>query len=157
MYPHFCITPVNLFPMCDACQIEKGEKIGNDTNLRFFIHPYFDVFVARQVVELCISEPYKSPTFDLRSVANLTLDQSELVASHLRELGIINRYSHFFREQYFRLIRLVQGMRNSNLNVQKTLLIFKNSMEQSSLNSWEHVFYSSVLSAIMYQPHQNFL
>lgn len=23
-YPHFCITPHNLFPMCDACQKEKG-------------------------------------------------------------------------------------------------------------------------------------
>src|SRR3546814_3004594 len=28
-YPHFCVTPLNLFPMCDACQQAKGEKTGD--------------------------------------------------------------------------------------------------------------------------------
>ena len=43
-YPHFCVTPLNLFPMCDACQEEKGTKTGDADSPRFFIHPYFDVF-----------------------------------------------------------------------------------------------------------------
>ena len=28
-YPHFCITPHNLFPMCDACQGLKLDKTGD--------------------------------------------------------------------------------------------------------------------------------
>ena len=34
-YPHFCVTPHNLFPMCDACQRRKGDRTGDENNPRF--------------------------------------------------------------------------------------------------------------------------
>ncbi|WP_157043141.1 hypothetical protein [Rhodopseudomonas palustris] len=58
VYPHFCVTPHNLFPMCDACQIEKGSKTGDVADPRFFLHPYYDIFIGQQVLGLSIHAPY---------------------------------------------------------------------------------------------------
>lgn len=145
-YPHFCITPLNLFPMCDACQRAKDEKTGDTTNPRFFIHPYFDVFIAEQVIELSINPPFDTPSFDLTPYTQLTVDQSALVESHLRELAIEQRYGHFFREQHRRLIRLVAHMRNTGQDIAATLETFCVGAELPTKNSWEHVFYAAVLA-----------
>lgn len=145
-YPHFCITPHNLFPMCDACQKEKGIKTGDHVDQRFFLHPYFDVFIAQQVLQLTIHAPFTTPSFDLHPAPGLTLAQERLVARHIRELTIVSRYTRFFREQFRRLLRLVSTMRNSGQHVQGTLQLFKENAAASTRNSWEHVFYDAVLS-----------
>lgn len=145
-YPHFCITPLNLFPMCDSCQKEKGEKTGDTTAPRFFIHPYFDVFIAEQAIELSINPPFLTPTFDLTPHSQLTANQSALVECHIRELAIARRYGHFFREQHRRLIRLTVHMRNTGQDVPTTLETFCTGAEVPTKNSWEHVFYSAVLA-----------
>lgn len=145
-YPHFCITPYNLFPMCDACQGKKGEKTGDAANPRFFLHPYFDLFVANQVLELEIHPPFEVPTFDLGVVAGLTLEQTSLVRRHVLELGILPRYSRFFRGQYARLLRLVQRLRAAQLDVVQNLEAFRDTVQEPSQNAWEHVFYASVLA-----------
>lgn len=145
-YPHFCLTPLNLFPMCDACQMIKKEKTGDAADPRFFIHPYFDVFVANQVLELSINPPFDAPTFDLGPVAGLSVQQHALVSRHLKELGIVPRYAHFFQNQHQRLLRLVQRLRESNLDVKTNLDIFRDMAAVPTKNSWDHVFYSAVLS-----------
>lgn len=145
-YPHFCVTPHNLFPMCDACQNNKGEKTGDMVNPKFFLHPYFDVFVAEQVLELKIQEPFDTPTFDLGPVTYLTQAQASLVACHARELEIIPRYARFFRVQYGRLLRLVHKLRSARLNVVDHLKAFQSNCETPTKNAWDHIFYSSALS-----------
>lgn len=145
-YPHFCITPHNLFPMCDACQKEKGTKTGDHIDARFFLHPYFDVFVAEQVLQLTIQAPFTAPSFDLHPAPGLTAAQESLVARHIRELAIVPRYSRFFREQFRRLLRLISKMRDTRQDVRSSLELFRTNAEASTLNSWEHVFYDAVLS-----------
>lgn len=145
-YPHFCVTPLNLFPMCDACQTNKKEKTGDADDPRFFLHPYFDVFIANQVVELLIEPPFDTPTFELSSVAVLPAPQRTLVNRHLKELGVVPRYARFFRNQHQRLLRLVQSLRDADLDVEENLVIFRDNSAQPTRNAWEHVFYSSVLS-----------
>jgi hypothetical protein len=145
-YPHFCVTPINLFPMCDACQAEKLEKTGDSEDPRFFLHPYFDVFIAEQVLILTIHPPFDAPTFDLSPAAGLTPDQTQLVARHVRELAISQRYAHFFREQHRRLLRLVRKMRVSDQVVAETLETFRSGLEHPSKNCWEHIFYTAVLA-----------
>lgn len=145
-YPHFCVTPHNLFPMCDACQKEKLDKTGDITDPRFFVHPYFDVFVAEQVITLTIEPPFDVPTFALAPRHGLTAEQTRLISAHMRELAIPQRYGHFFRGQHRRLIRLVELMRTSGQDVSANLVAFRDSFADPSQNSWEHVFYSSVLS-----------
>lgn len=146
-YPQFCVTPHNLFPMCDACQAEKKEKTGDANDARFFLHPYFDVFIAESVLALAIHPPFDAPTFDLCAVSNLQPDQARLVMRHVRELAIAQRYAHFFREQHRRLLRLVQKMRVSGQDVSGTLETFRGGVEHPSKNSWEHIFYAAVLAS----------
>ena len=145
-YPHFCITPHNLFPMCDACQKEKGTKTGDPADPRFFLHPYFDVFIAEQVLDLTVDAPFTAPLFDLHPSPGLTPAQRRLVARHIRELAIVSRYTRFFREQFRRLLRLVSKMRTSGQDVRASLELFKANAETPTLNGWEHIFYDAVLS-----------
>lgn len=144
-YPHFCVTPHNLFPMCDACQTNKKEKTGDGADPRFFIHPYFDVFAANQVLELAINPPFDAPTFDLGAVAGLTAAQRALVNRHVTELGIVKRYARFFRNQHQRLLRLVQSVREADLDVEANLILFRDNAASPTRNAWEHVFYDAVL------------
>lgn len=146
-YPHFCITPVNLFPMCDACQQAKGEKTGNHHSPRFFIHPYFDVFVAQQVLRLDITAPFDAPVFQLTVADGLDPADADLVRSHIRELEIDQRYAKFFRDTYRRLLRLVDAMRRSGQDVPALLTTFREGVAHPSVNGWEHVFYDAVLRA----------
>ena len=145
-YPHFCVTPHNLFPMCDACQTHKKEKTGDAVNPRFFLHPYFDVFIANQVLELSIESPFDAPTFELGAVAGLTAPQRALVNRHLKELGIVPRYGRFFRNQHQRLLRLVQRLRDADLDVEENLTLFRDNAAHPTRNGWEHVFYHAVLA-----------
>jgi len=144
-YPHFCITPANLLPMCDACQLAKDVKIGDAATPRFFIHPYFDTFVAEQVFQLIIKRPFHAPSIELIPVDGLGADESTLVRTHLRELEIGTRYAKYFRVQYRRLLRLVSKMRLSKQPVQGTLETFKHGAGDESLNSWDHVLYAAAL------------
>ena len=144
-YPHFCITPANLFPMCDACQQAKGEKTADSTSPRFFIHPYFDAFVAEQVLRLNIDAPFDAPGFQLVVVEELSSDEKALVQSHVRELEIEQRYAKFFRDMYRRLLRLVSVMRQSGQDVPGSLASFRAGVAYPSVNGWEHVFYDAVV------------
>ncbi|CAJ0683627.1 hypothetical protein LMG18091_00018 [Ralstonia wenshanensis] len=144
-YPHFCVTPANLFPMCDACQQAKGSKVGDIRSPRYFIHPYYDVFVGEQVLSLEIRAPFEAPAFVFGAADDLEPAETRLVESHIRELGLTARYTVFFRNQHRRLLRLVDRMRASNQDVRATLETFRFDASHQSVNSWEHVFYEAVL------------
>ena len=132
--------------MCDACQTNKKEKTGDEANPRFFLHPYFDMFVANQVIALSIEPPFATPTFDLAPVASLTASQSALVGRHIRELGILTRYARFFRSEYLRLLKLVDQLRTADLDVEEHLTSFRDRAVMGTANSWDHVFFAAVLS-----------
>lgn len=145
-YPHFCITPLNLFPMCDACQDLKDTKTGDANNPRFFIHPYFDMFVANQVIELVIRPPFATPTFRLRTLPGLTADQTALVDCHVRELQIEQRFADYFRGQYLRLLRNVISLRASGQDVRAALAGFRDAVAPDGANVWDHVFYAATVA-----------
>ncbi len=144
-YPHFAVTPANLFPMCDACQGGKLAKTGDAQSPRYFIHPYFDKFSQAQVIALAIDPPFDAPHFRFGANAALQVDELALLSSHIRHLKIADRYIRYFREQYPRLLRLVFEMRATNQNVRATLSAFKLREAMVSVNSWDHVFYAAVL------------
>lgn len=146
LYPHLCITPLNLFPMCDACQELKVTKTGDANNPRFFIHPYFDVFVANQVIELVIRPPFASPTFRLRTLPGLTEEQTALVDCHVRELQIEQRFADYFTGQYLRLLRNVSSLRASRQDVRAVLTGFRDAVAPAGANVWDHVFYVATVA-----------
>lgn len=146
LYPHFCITPLNLFPMCDACQELKDTKTGDATHARFFLHPYFDVFVANQVLELVIAPPYDTPTFRLGTHPGLTAPQTTLVTCHVGELHIEQRFADYFTGQYVRLLRQARRLRDSNQDVRAVLTGFRDAIAPVGVNVWDHVFYAATVA-----------
>lgn len=144
-YPHFAVTPANLFPMCDACQTEKGEKTGGGGDPRYFVHPYFDEFSHHQVMVLTIETPFDAPSFTLDPNPALDADERRLIGAHLRELGVHERYRAYFVGEHRRLLRLVEEMRKSEQDIAATLATFKRRAELVSPNSWDHVFYDCVV------------
>ncbi|KGK59381.1 hypothetical protein NC00_03090 [Xanthomonas cannabis pv. phaseoli] len=146
LYPHFCITPLNLFPMCDACQELKHTKTGGEAEPRFFLHPYFDVFVANQVLELLIAAPFDTPTFRLGTHPGLTAAQTALVMSHVRELDIEKRFAYYFTGQYLRLLRQARHLRDSGQDVRAVLTGFRDAIAPDGMNVWDHVFYAATVT-----------
>ncbi|MBN5088324.1 hypothetical protein JY460_09460 [Stenotrophomonas maltophilia] len=146
LYPHFCITPLNLFPMCDACQDLKDTKTGDAAHPRLFLHPYFDVFVANQVLELVIAAPYDTPTFRLGVHQGLTAPQIALVTCHVRELDIEQRFADYFTGQYVRLLRQARHLRDSGQNVRTVLTGFRDAIAPDGVNVWDHVFYAATVA-----------
>lgn len=149
IFPELSITPANLFPMCDICQGEKGTKTVNSENERLFIHPYFDEFTDRQIVVLEIGKPFEAPVnIIIRPHPELDATDSELVSRHLIELGIDKRYRRFFRDEYMRLLRLTNNMRDKGQDIRQNLELFREYALHKSINSWGHVFYMGVLENI---------
>jgi len=146
LFPHFCVTPANLFPMCDACQREKLEKTGTPAEPRFFLHPYFDVFIAEQVLNVTIEPPFASPAFRVDISDHLDPEQGAVVASHVRELAIERRFARYFKEANMRTLRLVHALRQAGLPVEAALRSFEQTHRTPALNSWEHIYIEAVIS-----------
>jgi len=145
LYPHFSVLPQNLFPMCDACQLSKGEKTNDFVDPKFFIHPYFDSFSKPKLIRLSIDGDFNAPTFTLSPNPELMVAEINLVTCHLRELDIKRRYSVFFKNEYMRLLKLIGKMRASQQDILLNLQNFKYLHEIASSNSWECIFYEAVI------------
>ncbi|CUJ06286.1 hypothetical protein [Achromobacter xylosoxidans] len=145
-FPDYSITAANLFPMCDICQGKKLEQALSNNNERLFLHPYFDTFLDQQVLQLEIGEPYTAPTsISLIAHQHLPIHLQQLVSRHIEKLGLIERYSHFFRQEYTRLLGLTEDILAGGLNVRQQLNLFCNQARRKSVNSWGHIFFESVL------------
>lgn len=147
VYPHFSVTPVNLTPMCDACQTAKGEKTLDENGHRIFLHPYFDEFLTSQVVRLTIGRPFNAPEdFALEPVEDLDLDLAALVRRHIRGLHMEERYGAFFRDEYMRLLHLSQEARDQGLDIAEDIPRFLRLHRKKAVNLWPHIFYSAVMA-----------
>jgi len=144
-YPHFSVTPANLFPMCDACQSLKSSKTGSALEPRYFLHPYFDLFTSFQIIQLTISPPFNKPSFNLMPHPIWGGWRKGLIVSHMRELEIERRYVKFFRNEYKRLVRLADTMRRKNQDVRGMLESNSETLEYPTRNSWEYIFYSAIV------------
>jgi hypothetical protein len=132
--------------MCDACQKEKLEKTGTPAEPRFFLHPYFDVFIAEQVLNITIEPPFSAPTFRIDISPHLDAAQQAVIASHIRELGIERRFARFFKEENMRILRIVNFLRQAGAPIDTTLQSFEVSRRSPTRNSWEHIYITAVLA-----------
>lgn len=144
-YPHFSITPVNLFPMCDSCQKEKLEKTHTARESRLFLHPYFDDFVERQILRIVIHPPYDTPTFSIELMDWLSDEQRAVVRAHIRELAIERRFAGFFKGESMRILKHAAKIRKGNQTIEESVELFRSLHEDPTLNSWQHLYYRAVL------------
>ena len=149
-YPEFSILSVNLAPMCDSCQGAKGTRTLNDHGEKIYLHPYYNSIVGLQVLKARIEGQFgRGTTSTLLVNEDLPADIKRICISHSDELKLKNRYSRYFRSQYIRLLRLVKELRTDEElelpSIRSCIALFKRNARLKGLNSWDHVFYSSVL------------
>jgi hypothetical protein len=145
-FPHFAITPANLTPMCDICQQVKGERVLDDEDRRIYLHPYFDEFLAGQVLRLVIGRPFEAPEdFLLEPHLDLPDDLIALTQRHIEGLELARRFSPFFRDSYIRLLKLTRRARETGQNVTERIQEFKDHHADRAANVWPHVFYAAVI------------
>jgi 5-methylcytosine-specific restriction endonuclease McrA/aryl carrier-like protein len=144
-YPHFSITPANLFPMCDSCQKEKLEKTHTARESRLFLHPYFDDFVERQIIRIVIHPPYDTPAFTVELMDWLSNEQRAVVQAHIRELAIERRFAGFFKGESIRILKHAAKIRTGNQTIEESIELFRSLHEDPTLNSWQHLYYRAVL------------
>lgn len=145
-YPHFAVTPANLFPMCDACQGEKLEKTGDAANPRFFLHPYFDAFLDQTLFVLRIIPPFNTPSFSFSVNTSLQAAHQIIVLTHMRELGVERRFTHFAVGQHLRMLRLASGMRKTGQDIAAQVEAFRDLYAHPTKNSWEHIYFDAVVT-----------
>ncbi len=146
LYPEYAIIPVNLFPMCDRCQTHKAVLTTDANGDRYFIHPYYDDFASNGLLYIAFASPYDSPVMDLRIVHGLTKSEHDLTSRHVEKLELSARMQHYMKDEYSRLLRLAQDIRDTDGDVGNHLRLFKNNARRKSANHWDHVWYSSVLA-----------
>ena len=144
-FPPFSVTLSNLTPMCGSCQRRKGEEVGDDVHPKFFIHPYFDDFASDQLLKLEINPPFQTPTFDLQVCSALPDAEKAVVEQHVGKLELAVRYRSFFRNRYKRLLRQAQRCRDKGVQFRAVLEMAKDDCEEEGRNTWDHVFFFSVL------------
>ena len=90
VYPEFSIMRANLVPACTHCNSSsKGNKHRGAVAPERFIHPYFDAFADKAIWRLRINPPYEAATFDAVPEPDLTADQTQITAYHLKNvLGV---------------------------------------------------------------------
>jgi hypothetical protein len=144
-FPHLAITPANLTPMCDICQQIKGEQVLDDEDRRIYLHPYFDDFVAAQVLRLVIGRPFEAPeNFLLEPNLDLPDDLIALTQRHIDGLDLVRRYGHFFRDSYIRLFKLARKARETGQAIPALIETFKAVHGARAINVWPHIFYTAV-------------
>lgn len=144
-YPHFSVIPANLVPMCTICQRAKGTKVGNGQNPRFFLHPYFDIFLSKELVHLKVTPPFEQPSFILEPNQNLQHQEIEIVSTHFNELNIHNRYNEFLESSYIKLLRYADMIRKKNGDVKSRIEECRDLAKMEGVNSWDNILYSSAL------------
>jgi len=97
-HPQFAVYSRNLVPCCGHCNGKKGELILNRaTDVRFFLHPYFDCIPEEKFVSLQIKLRHDTDTlvltYRLQCPEAMQYPVFQHLESHFRLLDLANRYS----------------------------------------------------------------
>jgi hypothetical protein len=94
-FPEFSVYSNNLTPSCAACNTKKKKKIvDQNTQVRSFLHPYFDIVPNFQFlgVEIRIDPTSFIVQFQINRVAGMPAHVYNHLRSHVDELGLLDRY-----------------------------------------------------------------
>lgn len=145
-FPEYAICLNNLIPMCTKCQGKdaKGEKILSLNNQRIFLNPYFDSIEEFLTLEIC--PPFDKPDFVLNLKEIEDKNTYELLASHVVELNIYDRYLDFATSQHIQLLKLAKKNRVTGKSIREKVEIYLEEREEKSKNTWAAIYYRSVLN-----------
>jgi hypothetical protein len=144
IYPELSFTLVNLTPMCDWCQGEKGTKY-IDNGQKVFIHPYFDN-VDRPLLRLIFFPPFETPIIEINTVDGLDGDLDALIKRHIAGVDFSNRYKENFKTAYLSVLRAARSCQEGGTSLDKCLEVLLIIESGKGPNSWDAILYRSVLA-----------
>ncbi|MDO7453446.1 hypothetical protein Q5X70_02700 [Acinetobacter baumannii] len=144
-FPEYSICLVNLIPMCTKCQGKdaKGEKVLDINNCRIFLNPYYEN--VDKFLVLSILPPFNEPGFILNLKDIKDKSYYKLLASHVIELNIYDRFLNFARSKHISLLKLAKKNRQSGRPIKEIIQIYLDEKEVNSTNSWSAIYYRGVL------------
>lgn len=94
-YPEFSVFAWNLVPSCAKCNTRKRTLIVDEgTNVRFFLHPYFDEIPTRifLAVRVKLTADALLLDFRIRRPAGMSQACYSQIRSHFNQLALAERY-----------------------------------------------------------------
>lgn len=127
-YPEFSVLPNNLVPSCPACNTKKRDLIlERDTNVRMFLHPYFDSIPELPFLDVQIRVALNAliMSYSIFQPQGMPPETFQHISAHFRELDLANRYRimglEHLGDQYPALSR-VYGVNHDSARVVEKLL-----------------------------------
>jgi len=147
-YPELSIVLVNLTPMCEQCQGEKGTSALDEDGNKLFIHPYYDP-IDNVALSLVISEPFSSPSaFTIEITQDVEEPLKSLIERHITGVRFRERFEEFCIDEYSDLLTVFAEERAEENpdDAERIVRRFLTKNERQSHNRWEAIFYRGVLS-----------
>jgi 5-methylcytosine-specific restriction endonuclease McrA len=144
-FPEFSILLLNLTPMCERCQGEKGTSYICLGGKRHYLHPYFDP-LNTPIFWVSFTPPYANPAFQVELDSNLPIELKEVAKLHLTGIALEKRFKEFCSKKYIHLLKIAQKAREKEPRnpMIEGINLFIDMEEQKGINNWEAVFYRSV-------------
>ncbi|MFF8801446.1 MULTISPECIES: HNH endonuclease [unclassified Methylobacterium] len=94
-HPQFAVFSRNLIPCCSPCNTRKSKLVVDETtDVRLFLHPYFDVVPKTSFVRLSVTllPDALGLSFSLHRSGGMTVKTFQHLQSHFRQLRLADRY-----------------------------------------------------------------
>ncbi len=139
-FPEFVVCDRNLLPCCSECNSNKGVRWRNESRRTVFNFYYDDISLTEKWLSASVNVANGIPmaSFSLAKPTGLSNDVFELVKSHYKDLGLLDRYRKrfpaFWSEQ--RVSFSTRGLARANALAQ--LLAYSSGLaKQFGCNYWE--------------------
>jgi len=146
--PQFAIFPKNLVPCCPICNSRKRDKIrDNKTNIRLFLHPYFDdipqMLFIRVAIKLLPSA--MNLRYSLVKPASMALATFKHLKLHFEHLGLADRYRRMalddLRGLYASLVRMYGNSKDADRIAAALIEKAKEFEDAHGKNHWLTILY----------------
>lgn len=145
-YPEFAIFSKNLIPSCSTCNTRKSTLISDaDTEVRLFLHPYFDEIPAICFLEANVGILPDALGLDFRVIRSpgLPLAIFRQLRSHFSLLGLADRYRlmslDYLRTRWRAFSRFYGAGRDSERVSNELLQEAQDYEQEFGINHWRAV------------------
>lgn len=157
-YPEFTLYPLNLIPICNKCNKQKGDKFLDGANVRKFINFYADdvddIEFLKVDIDFNSSDIEKSTK--IKYIADFSKIQDvyvrQIVENHYRELNLLERYGDAAGDEISNLSLIVSNQEDENEAeiknaVERTVIGGKNGqLKRAGKNDWKYLLYEKILA-----------
>lgn len=148
IYPEFSVLPQNLIPCCSKCNTHKRALIiDKNTNVRLFLHPYYDIVPNVNFVKVDISFKHKTLllSYSIYHNKKLSKDQFTHLTNHFDKLKLAQRFRKASLIDLSGMYKHFNRLANISPNrLKKELLSEASKYSDWGVNYWRNVLFSEL-------------